>query len=153
MRPSEIKMGRLSDNNSERVDFSAALLEAFRKRSKALSRRGATVECIPVKEIVDGRESELGRTDVTIRYRGPHAQLRVHAWGDRWVWVDARRGSKAGWVWEYTGEGRFISPSGAPGLVQLVEQTMDCAHLAASDVSRAMAAIWSKCLAVGPRRV
>jgi hypothetical protein len=146
---------RKAEHNSERADFSVALLEAFRKRSRALSRLPATVECIPVREIVDGQESELGRTDLTIKYRakGTRVQLRVHAWGDRWIWVDARRGSKVGWVWEYTNEGRFISPSGAPGLVQLIEQTMDCAYLATSDVSRAMAAIWSKCLAVGPRPV
>jgi hypothetical protein len=146
---------RKVEHDSERADFSAALLEALRKRSKALSRRGAMVECRPVKEIVDRQESVLGRTDLTIRYRveGAHVQLRVRAWGDRWIWVDARRSSKAGWVWEYTNEGRFISPSGAGGLVELVEQTMNCAHLAASEVSRAVAAIWSKCLAIGPRRV
>jgi len=142
-------------HKSERPDFSVALLEAFRKRSKALSRRGATVECGPVQEIVDRQESKMGRTDITIRYRveGAHVQLRVHAWGDRWIWVDARRGSKTGWVWEYTSEGRFISPSGARGLVEFIEKTIDCSFLAVSDVSQAIAAIWSKCLAIGPRRV
>ena len=145
---------RKVERNSERADFSVALREAVRKRSKALSREGK-VECIPVKEIVDGKESELGRTDLTIRYRveGALVQLAVHAWGDRWVWVDVRRSSKAGWVWQYTNEGRFISPGGARGLVELIEKTIGCSYLEASDVSRAIAAIWSKCLAVGPRPV
>ena len=143
------------EHSSEAAAFSVAFLEAFRKRSKALSRRGAKVECSPVKEIVDGRESQRGRTDLTVKYRveGAHVQLRVHAWGDRWVWVDARRSSKAGWVWEYTSAGRFISPDGARGLVELIETTIDCSYLVPADVPAAIAAIWSKCLAVGPRRV
>jgi len=51
------------DQNDEN-DFAAAVRLAFHKRHKALSRRGATVECTPVKEIVDGHESDVGRTDV-----------------------------------------------------------------------------------------
>ena len=93
---------RKAEHDSETADFSVALIEALRKRSKALSRRGTKVECTPVKEIVDGQEFERGRTDLTITYRveGAHVELRVHAWGDRWIWVDARRSSKAGWVWQ-----------------------------------------------------
>lgn len=139
----------------ERSDFSVSVLEAFRRRSKALSRRGATVECLPVKEVVDGQESSRSRTDVTIKYRveGAHLQLRVHVWSDRWTWVDARRRSKAGWLWEYRNEGRFLGPKGARGLVELVEKTMDESCLSASDAPRAISAIWSGCLAFGPRSV
>ena len=135
-------------------DFSRAVLNAFRKRFRALSRRGATVECTPVKEIVNGRESERGRTDIRIAYRveGARVELRLHVWGDRWVWVDARRASKAGWIWEFTSEGRFISQNGARNLVARAEETMDASFLPAADVSPTMSAIWSKCLAVGPRR-
>lgn len=141
---------------NDEADFSVAVRDAFRRRSKTLSRQGAMVECTPVKELVDGRESEQGRTDVTITYRvgeGGPVQLRVHAWGDGWVWVDVRRSSKAGWVWEYTSEGRFISPKGARGLVECVESTIGASFLAASEVPRAIAHVWFTSLAVGPRLV
>jgi hypothetical protein len=137
------------------IDFSSAVLEVFRKRSRAISRRGATVQCVPVKEIVDGIKSQRGRTDVSIAYRieGARVELRVHAWGDRWVWIDARRHSKSGWVWEFTNEGRFVSPNGARDLVACVEDTLDASFLASSKVSQAMSLIWSKRLSTGPRRV
>ena len=136
-------------------DFAQMVIGAFRKRSKALSRRGSTVECTPVKEIVDGQESKLGRTDVTIAYRieGARIELRLHVWADRWVWVDARRGSKTGWVWEFTDEGRFVSPGGAQDLVRRAEDTIDASYLSAVDVSPAMSKIWSKHLARGPRPI
>lgn len=146
-------MPELAHMNQESL-FSEAVSDAFRKRSKALARRGALVECKDVKEIIDGHESKRGRTDVTVLYRieAARVQLRLHAFGDRWVWVDARRGSKEGWVWEFTSEGRFISSGGARRLVECVEETIDASSGAASDTPRLIAAIWSKQLATGPRR-
>jgi hypothetical protein len=130
------------------------VLAAFQKRSKALSRRGVTLECTPVKEIVNGRESERGRTDVRMAYRvdGARVELRIHAWGDRWIWVDARRASKSGWVWEFTAEGRFVASNGVRDLVGLAEDTIDSSFLPGTEVVLAMHAIWSKRLATGPRR-
>jgi hypothetical protein len=130
-------------------DFSQEVIEAFRRRNRAISRRGATVECTPVKEIEDGIESLIGRTDVSIKYRGrgERISIRLIVWGDRWVWIDARRSSKSGWVWESTNEGRFISEGGARDLVTYAEATLSAAHLPAADVARAIAAIWSKSLA------
>ena len=137
------------DQNDEN-DFAAAVRLAFLKRNKALSRRGATVECTPVKEIVDGHESDVGRTDVRIAYRvqGARISLRLTAWGDRWVWVDARRSSKLGWAWESTSKGRFFAPDEARDLVARVEETLSACHLPVGDVPRAISAIWSECLAV-----
>jgi hypothetical protein len=136
-------------------DFADAVLEAFRKRSRAFARRGAPVECTPVKEIVNGHESEIGRTDVRIvtRVGGTRVRVSLNVWGNRRVWVDARRASKSGWVWEYTAEGRLISRSDERDLVARTENTLNAAYLPDSDVCRAMDAIWSACLASGPRRV
>ena len=130
------------------ADFSQEVLTAFRRRSKAISHKGATLHAIPVKEIVDGRESKLSRSDVELIYRIDSARvmLRIHTWADRWVWVDARRSSKSGWVWESTSEGRFSSPGGARDLVAYAEATLSAAHLSATDAPQAISAIWSKCL-------
>jgi len=137
------------------TDFAQAVLDAFRKRSKAISRLAARPECTPVKEVINGRESQLGRTDIEIRYqlRGAWVDLRFHVWGDRWVWVDARSSSKSGWVWEFTIEGRFISPGGARDLVARAEETISASYKSTDDIPQAMSAIWATCLATGPQRV
>ena len=139
----------MSTRRKSEGDFSQAVIEAFRKRNRAISRRGAAVECTPVKEIEDGIESLIGRTDVSIKCRGGGARIsiRLIVWGDRWVWIDARRSSKSGWVWESTNEGRFTSEGGARDLVTYAEATLSAVHLPTADVPRAIAAIWSKSLA------
>ena len=139
---------------SRPADFSQSALEAFRKRSKALARRGAALECLPVKEIVDGRESERARIDVGLSFRdgGSSVSFRIHVWSDRWVWVDARRSSKSGWTWEFTREGRFSGIDGARGLVELAEKSMDASFLSNEDVSPALSRLWTKHLATGPKR-
>ena len=137
------------------LNFADAVLQAFRKRSRSIGRRGASLECTPVKEVVNGHESDIGRTDVRIAHRvaGARVELRLNVWGNRRVWVDARRSSKSGWVWEYTAEGRLVPSCDERDLVTRTEQTLDAAYLTDSEVSRAMDAIWSACLASGPRRV
>jgi hypothetical protein len=140
-------------NQRAEDDFADAVLLAFRKRGRALSRGGATVECTPVKEIVDGRASGIGRTDVSIAHRGTRASIRLVVWGDRWVWVDARRYSKVGWVWKCRSEGWFVSQDGAPAVVAHVEETLSACRLPTAEVPGAISEIWAKCLSVGLRSV
>jgi hypothetical protein len=67
---------------SEALPFSDEVEKACAKRRRAIAYRGADIECLPVKEIVDGRESPDGRTDLEIsfRVRGAPVRLRLHAW-------------------------------------------------------------------------
>jgi hypothetical protein len=137
----------------ESGDFSYAVQEAFRKRRKAIKRgSGAEVTWTPVKEIIDGRESEYGRTDIYIndKVNGLRVQLTIQVWSDRWVWINARCPTKNGLLWEFTGEGRFVSKNGALGLVECAEKTLSATYLPAPDVSSAISAIWSGYLASGP---
>lgn len=145
----------MTDGRRKQRDFAQDVAEAFRRRTKAITRRGAKVECVPVKEIVDGQESDIGRVDLGIAYRisGSPVQLRVHVWGDRWVWVDCRSGSKSGWLWTHTAEGRFVSSKGPRGVIERLEKTIDATWSAPQDVVKSVADIWSKCLATGPRRL
>ena len=135
------------------MDFAHSVRDSFKKRSRALSRRGAVVDCTPVKEIIDGEESLENRLDVTISYRvdGARVSMRLKVWADRWVWFDARCASKLGWVWSHTAEGRFISDNGARDLVARAEKAMDASHLEIKKVEAEMERIWSTNLATGPR--
>lgn len=134
-------------------DFTREFAEALRRRAKAITYRGAKIECIPVKEIVDGKESDIRRVDLKLSYRVVRVpvKLQLHVWDDRWVWVDVRQSSRIGWAWEYTAEGRFLSSNGARDLIGRLEKTIDATWAAHKDAKKSVDEIWSKCLATGPR--
>jgi len=143
-----------SHNSSEEV-FLDNVARAYRKRSKAISRRGVDLKIESVKEVVEGQESDTGRIDITLsfRLRGKPATFRLHVWGDRWIWIDARRPSKNGWLWEYTTEGRITDVNDLPRLVERSEQSLDAAHLDDQEVAKRLREIWSTSLASTPRIV
>ena len=136
-------------------DFSKTVLAAFTKRAKAIKRSGATIEIVTVKEIFDGRESDAGRTDVSIAYRvqAARTKLRIIAWGDRWVWIDARQSSKTGWVWQCTMDGRSMPVHDAREFVALAEKTITATYLPTEAVSQTIRELWQKYLAKGPREI
>ena len=78
--------------------------------------------------------------------------LRVHAWEDRWLWIDARHSSKLGWLWEFNTEGRLLPPPSPTAVITRIEAMMDVAHQPPADVPRLMSAIWTHALARGLRR-
>lgn len=106
-----IRLRRVDSDKDDRRSkkqrhFAHEVDDAFRRRAKAITHRGVKVKCVSVKEIVNGQERDTGRVDLNISYRisGSPVRLRVHTWGDRWVWVDLRSGSKGGCVWAHTVE-------------------------------------------------
>jgi hypothetical protein len=138
-----------------RRNFPRTLNEAFATRRRAIRFVGGQLESVVTRDIADsrGRELERGETTLTFRVDGRSVIVRVHAWEDRWLWVDARHSSKRGWMWEFTSQGRFLPAAGARGVVTKVEAMMRAAHLPPADVPRSMSAIWERTLASGPKRV
>lgn len=128
---------------------------AFGKRRRALASRGLRVEQTPVREIVDGRESDRKRIDMELVYRvdGGRVRFRLHVWSDRWVWIDMRRASKTGWVWEFTAEGRVMPNVSGRDLVMRAEESVDASFLVESEVPKKLCAIWSSAIASGPRAI
>jgi hypothetical protein len=59
--------------------------------------------------------------------------------------------SEAGWVWEYTYEGRFGSPHGTRDLIHAVEETLDLSYGSPETVVEDVSRLWSRLLATGPR--
>jgi hypothetical protein len=138
---------------SVRGDFTDDVTACVKKRSRAIKYRGAKMRFDRVKELEVGIDAGARRVDLEISHRiqGSLISVRLVAWGDRWVWVDARKGGKSGWVWFKTIEGRFIGPNGAQDLMRRLEATLDVSHQ--QDPQAHIEEIWSSCLAQGPKRL
>jgi hypothetical protein len=131
--------------------FTDDVVRSVKARAKSMKHRGINISIDRVKEVQDGAESDTRRLNVDIGYRveALPVQLRLAIWDDRWIWLDARRGGKAGWTWHTTLEGRFVSREGAKGLVRQIEATVDASF--ELEPSRLIAKIWKAALTLGPR--
>ena len=126
-------------------EFLESLAVSFRKRRKSLSHRTRRAEVAKVYELVDGKKLERLEIDL-VKY--DEASLRLHAWPDRLIWLDARRLTKKGWAWSWTREGRLL---GEPRLViAALEQTLDILFEMDASRTRELDGPWSQLLARGP---
>ena len=140
--------------SSPRQGFEAPadLADAIRARSKALKHKFSSVD------VESGCDDEfdppMKTLTVTLRERisVKSTTIRLIFWQDRWVWIDARAGSKKGWDWSFTCQGRLKGGDGGDDLLQFIEQfhqllpgRNSCLdHEAASN-------FWEKLLLTGPR--
>src|ERR1700687_369405 len=104
--------------------FQDAFLEnvavAFRKRRKSLSHRAESAEYAKVYEVAGTRKTERLEVHLPMWDWG---LLRLHAWPDRMIWLDACRPSKKGWVWAWTYEGRLLGECAASDVIKALEET------------------------------
>ena len=131
--------------------FIAEVQEAFRKRGKAIRHRLRDLAIERVIERNDGDEQEKLEIACPLGH-GKAIGLKLDVWDDRWVRIDVRRASKAGWVWEFTAEGRLPGSDAARKLVLLFEGSLSAGHgdeRAAVELEK----IWDSALATGPRAV
>jgi hypothetical protein len=149
-----LRILKLDTGPADDNDFVSEFAFALHKRAKAIKHRGVKIESQRVKEIKNGVESPIARLDVKLTYRiEQRVTLTVAVWPDRWIWVDARRSSKRGWLWASTLEGRFLARAGAPDLVRHIEATLDASHGPHDHVPHKIAAVWAGSLAHGPREL
>ncbi|MCB1475137.1 MAG: hypothetical protein H6883_15015 [Rhodobiaceae bacterium] len=87
------------------------------------------------------------------RITGCGIRQSLHAWPDRWIWVDARESRKnAGWLWEWTFEGRLVGHLGARDLIEMFERTVfQVVDAQGRPNVDEVAGIWKHCLATGPK--
>src|SRR3954468_7139072 len=103
-------------------DFLESVAFAFRKRRKALSHRARHAEFAKVYELMGAEKLERLEIDLA-KYDG--ASLRLWAWPDRQIWLDARLLAKTGWVWSWTHEGRLLGERSAADAIKALEHTYD----------------------------
>ncbi len=79
--------------------------------------------------------------------------LRLHAWPDRWVWLDARCPTKKGWAWSWTYEGRLLGEHSASAIIKTIEDTLGPLHRMDSSKTDEFSTLWKPLLARGPVEV
>lgn len=124
---------------------------SLRKRQKAIKHQ---VRAIESERLIDrSDEGDLTGISVQCALWVPRTTIRLSAWDDRWVWFDARQGSKEGWRWFYTHEGRIFGEESGRRLVAGLEASFGAAHNAAQGSRMSFASIWEPLLAQGPKEI
>ncbi|MGA7713873.1 MAG: hypothetical protein WCA81_18415 [Rhizomicrobium sp.] len=131
-------------------EFLEGLAFAFRKRRKSLSHRASGAECVKVYELVGDERME--RLEIYLPKYGK-VMLRLHAWPDRKIWLDARQSTKKGWAWAWTREGRLLGSSGAPEAIAALETTFDRLFEMTSSRTNELSEPWATLIANGPKPV
>jgi hypothetical protein len=140
----------MSSNNG----FPTEVCRTFERRHRALHLLDAEIDSLLVPDTgVHGADIHRAETTIQLRIEGRSVIVRVHAWPDRRVWIDARHSIRGGWRWQFTTQGRFVNAVGARALVANVEKMLRTAQRPAGEVPDAMRAIWSDLLIGGARRI
>lgn len=133
-------------------EFLENVARAFRKRRKALSHRTTRADYAKVYDVKGTERHE--RLEIyldELRLRG--ALLRLHAWQNRWIWLDARRGTKTGWAWSWSLEGRLLGECSGQNVIEALEETHDLLYQMDSSRTPELSEPWKKLLGRGPLEV
>jgi hypothetical protein len=136
-----------------RVDFESPFLRAFGEsviaRRKALNKK--FFEVTLRREIEEEGEKAEFVLRLSRSVKGPTVKMVL--WPDRWIWIDARRAGKAGWLAHITEEGRLHGDNAA-ALLKKVESYCDFlgVDFDQNEASRA-GHFWDAILMKGPREL
>jgi hypothetical protein len=128
-------------------EFLESICIAFQKRRKSLSHRASYADIAKVYERRGPDAEEHVEIDL-VKY--DRALLRLWAWPDRFIWLDARRPTKKGWDWSWTRDGRLVGSSSAPDVIAALEATYDTLYEMNADRADELNEPWVRVLARGP---
>ena len=124
--------------------FLADILAALAKRRRALRHKTGDIAVEKVLEATSGAEDEKLEISCDV---GP-ARLRLFAWADRWIFIDARTATKTGgWEWEFSQQGRLLGGE-ARALIGVFERSIDATAMKSTE---SLEDVWKPLLASGPR--
>lgn len=124
---------------------------SLKKRSKAIKYKCDSIQCERVIENFQQRRVEKIETEVQFIDRTQ--QLRLFIWEDRWIWLDARKSSKSGWVWEWEFSGRVINDETFVDTIKLFERTIEAVSHNKIDTLLKLEVFWEKIVATGPKLI
>lgn len=131
--------------------FLSEVIEAFRKRSRAIKHQGGMLAIERVVEVTDGEKRERLEIECRIRKR---QRVCLLVWDDRALWLHAAESiPKSGWKFQFTESGRFAGAGDARMLISAFEATMSAVYeMTAADTGR-LTAIWAPLIAKRPQPI
>ena len=127
------------------------LADSLRRRRRALRNKSRSINLDRVIESTNGQRIE--KLELTIELSVPSlTTIRVFVWADRFIWVDARRGSKDGWTFSWTKEGQLVGRRKGQ-LRVAIEKTLEAAGLIQSEDTSTLDEIWTPVVSTGLRAV
>ena len=125
----------------------ASVISAVQSRAEELEQRYRAVSCR--KDMVEQNGVWRERLVLELTRISPFYRLvRMHAWDDRWVWIDARQAGQNRWIWSWTLEGRLAAGLGGRDLLDAIERSE---RLFTRDDRVGLKAVWRDVL-VGDRQ-
>ncbi|HEY6816526.1 MAG TPA: hypothetical protein VI168_13375 [Croceibacterium sp.] len=127
------------------------MLDALKKRSRALKHKNVVVSVDRILEIEGSSASER----VNVRFsRRPHQQFSCVLLAGRSIWIVAsERIPKGGWKFEFSDGGRLLPSIDGRGLVELFEKTLSAMfEMDETNLGR-LEHIWRPCIAKGLRAI
>ncbi len=145
--------GSMIDAPKFQNDFLEALAIGFRKRRKAIRNKALRANYVKAYEILNSEKKERLEIDIEDGPTLSGATLRMHAWPDRVIWLDARKPTKQGWAWSWTYDGRLGGTYAPRDIVEALEQTHSLLPSMDKNLTQKLTEIWCRLLARGPSAV
>lgn len=140
-----------------RPSFNDPFLESIRfslsKRSKALKHN--TQSC-SFERVWEGElDSRIEKIEICLNLHDDSrgTRVRLYAWDNGWLWLDARAAQKKGWRWEWSYEGRRLGEFDGRDIVAALEDTISAASFREAGETDDFTEIWQNMLARGPAPV
>jgi len=87
--------------------FLTSLSASYSKVRRSLKYNSHSLSFTKVLDRVNDEKVEKIELSIQSSRSIHNIRIRLYAWSDRWVWIDARKSESEGWAWEYTTEGRL----------------------------------------------
>jgi hypothetical protein len=128
--------------------FLEEVLFALGRRRKAIRYR---VRDLDVQRTTDEDSEKLS---IECKPMGVQRTIvRLFVWPDRWIWIDARKSSKNGWVWQFTMDGRLAGGLAAEDLIKALEGSISASQPVKDAAEKGLDKLWKPLLAQGPRPI
>lgn len=144
-------------HNREARGFLENLEKTFLRRRKTIRMKSSFADLTWKTQAETFSETQFLEIDCGTRIDGKMATIRIQAWEDRWLWIDARMSGsakKGGWAWAWTIEGRYLAGDKTSAIVEALEASIfEIATRLPSAVPEALSLIFKGLLSADLKRL
>ena len=134
--------------------FLTEVTKSFSKVRKSLKYDSHDLQYNKVIDSVSDKQLEKIELLIQSSASRNNIRIRLYAWDDRWLWIDARKSKKEGWEWEYTVEGRLSGSVTERELIEALKSfNKGSPTYTTGTITKTANLHWKKLIATGPKEV